>query len=253
MRASTMDTAKETAKEPAKEATKESAKESAKPRRGLDRWLIYGGLAILVVVGAGLMLTSAPTGSGGGGSGMPVRSFSFPSTSMEPTLRLGERAFANMRAYDGDAPARGDIVILTLPQDRSAEYVKRIVGLPGETVQMQNGILHIDGKPVPTVDAGTYKIASDGEAAKEAPLKRETLPNGVGYLTIDLVKNGFYDNTPPYQVPQGHYFVLGDNRDNSRDSRMLTQFGYIPRANVIGQVSWIFWSPEFSRIGTIPE
>jgi signal peptidase I len=241
MRASTMDTAKE------------PAKESAKPRRGLDRWLIYAGVAILVVVGAGLMLTSAPTGSGGGGSGMPVRSFSFPSTSMEPTLRLGERAFANMRAYDDDAPARGDIVILTLPQDRSAEYVKRIVGLPGETVQMQNGILHIDGKPVPAVDAGTYKTTSDGEAAKEAPLKRETLPNGASYLTIDLVKNGFYDNTPPYQVPPGHYFVLGDNRDNSRDSRMLTQFGYIPRANVIGQIAWIFYSPDFSRIGTIPQ
>jgi signal peptidase I len=158
-----------------------------------------------------------------------------------------------MRAYDDDAPASGDIVILTLPQDRSTEYVKRIVGLPGDTVQMQNGILHINGTPVPTVDAGTYKMTSDGEPAKEAPLKRETLPNGASYLTIDLVKNGFYDNTPPYQVPPGHYFVLGDNRDNSRDSRMLTQFGYIPRANVIGQVSWIFYSPEFSRIGTVPK
>jgi signal peptidase I len=158
-----------------------------------------------------------------------------------------------MRAYDDDAPASGDIVILTLPQDRSTEYVKRIVGLPGDTVQMQNGILHINGTPVPTVDAGTYKMTSDGEPAKEAPLKRETLPNGASYLTIDLVKNGFYDNTPPYQVPPGHYFVLGDNRDNSRDSRMLTQFGYIPRANVIGQIAWIFYSPDFSRIGTIPQ
>jgi signal peptidase I len=237
----------DTAKEPA-------TKEPTKPARKLDRWLIYAGLAILVVVAAGVMLTSAPTGSGGGGSSkMPVRSFSFPSTSMEPTLRLGERAFANMRAYDDDAPASGDIVILTLPQDRSTEYVKRIVGLPGDTVQMQNGILHINGTPVPTVDAGTYKMTSDGEPAKEAPLRRETLPNGASYLTIDLVKNGFYDNTPPYQVPQGHYFVLGDNRDNSRDSRMLTQFGYIPRANVIGQIAWIFYSPDFSRIGTIPQ
>jgi len=171
---------------------------------------------------------------------------------MEPTLRLGERAFADMLAFDGHAPARGDIVVLTLPRDTSTTYVKRIVGLPGEKMQMKGGILHIGGRPVPTVDAGTYKLVTSGEPDKQVPLKRETLPNGVSFTTIDLVSNGFYDNTPVYEVPAGSYFVLGDNRDNSTDSRVLDQFGYIPRANVIGRIAFIFWSSDFSRIGTMP-
>jgi signal peptidase I len=224
--------------------------ETANPRRRRDRWWIFLGLAIVALTVGGFMLAGLPSGGGGGRA---VRSFSFPSTSMEPTLRLGEAAFANMRAYDGVSPNRGDIVILTLPQEHGTEYVKRIVGLPGEKVQMVKGILHINGRPVPTEDAGTYKIASPGQPEKPTPLKRETFPNGVSYLTLDMVPNGFYDNTPEYQVPDGHYFVLGDNRDNSRDSRMLNQFGYIPRANVIGRISWIFWSPDFSRIGTMPK
>ena len=172
---------------------------------------------------------------------------------MEPTLRIGERAFANMRAYDGQAPARGDIVVFKLPRDETTIFVKRIVGLPGEKLQMKNGILHIDGKAVPTADAGTYKLVSQGEPEKTARLKREMLPNGVGATTIDMVDNGLYDNTQVYPVPEGHYFMLGDNRDNSTDSRVLNQIGYIPRDNVVGRISWIFWSPDLSRIGTVPK
>jgi signal peptidase I len=172
---------------------------------------------------------------------------------MEPALRVGERAFADMQAYDAQAPARGDIVVFTLPSDGSPTYVKRIIGLPGEKVQMKGGIVQINGRAVPTVDAGTYKLALPGEPEKQVPLKRETLPNGVSVTTLDLLSNGFYDNTSVYQVPAGQYFVLGDNRDNSTDSRVLDKFGYIPRANVIGRITLIFWSSDFSRIGTMPK
>jgi signal peptidase I len=222
---------------------------AVQPRRK-DRLWIFLGLAIVGITLAGLVLASL---RGGTGMQQSVRSFSIPSTSMEPTLRIGESAFANMRAYDGQAPARGDLVVLTLPRDPSTVYLKRVVGLPGEKVQMRNGILHIDGQAVPTADAGTYKLALQGEPQKTARLKRETLPNGVSYTTLDLVENGFLDNTQVYQVPPDNYFMLGDNRDNSTDSRVLNQVGYIPRTNVIGRISWIFWSPDLSRIGTAPK
>jgi signal peptidase I len=218
----------------------------AKPSRWLIAvFLVFFGLAIAGIVLA--VLGRAPP------IVSPTRSFSIPSASMEPTLHVGEYFLANMRAFQEREPARGDIVVMTLPRDPSMTWVKRIIGLPGEKVQMKNGILHIDGQAVPTVDAGTYKLVSAGQPEKSVPLKRETLPNGVSFTTIDLVSNGFYDNTPVYQVPENHYFALGDNRDNSTDSRVLSQFGYVPRANVIGRISWIYWSPDLSRIGTMPK
>ena len=168
---------------------------------------------------------------------------------MEPTLHIGEYLFANMWAFQDQEPARGDLVVFRLPRDPSTIFIKRVVGLPGEKVQVKNGILHIDGQAVPTVDAGTYRQAEDG---KHGRLKREMLPNGVSATTLDTLDNGFYDNTQVYQVPQRHYFMLGDNRDNSTDSRALSQVGYVPRANIIGRVGRIFWSPDLSRIGTLP-
>jgi signal peptidase I len=222
---------------------------AVQPRRKDRLWILFG-LVIVGITLAGLMLAALRDGTGVPQS---VGSFSIPSTSMEPTLRIGERAFGNMRAYDGQAPARGDIVVFKLPRDETTIFVKRIVGLPGEKVQMKNGILHIDGKAVPTTDAGTYKLVSQGEPDKTVRLKREMLPNGVGATTIDMIDNGLYDNTPVYPVPEGHYFMLGDNRDNSTDSRVLNQIGYIPRDNVVGRISWIFWSPDLSRIGTMPK
>jgi len=222
----------------------------ATPRQGSNRWWILSGLAIIVVALAAVFFTVPHDVAS---IKRPFRSFSFPSTSMEPTLRLGEYAFADMRAYVDAPPARGDIVVFTLPRDPATTYVKRVVGLPGERVQMKNGIVYINDEAVPTADAGTYKLAAQGEPEKPGRLKRETLPNGVSYTILDLTDNSFLDNTPVYPVPKGQYFMLGDNRDNSSDSRVLNQVGYIPRANVIGQIGMIFWSPDLSRIGTMPK
>jgi signal peptidase I len=222
----------------------------AAPRQGTNRWWILIGLVLIVAVLAVVFFTSPHDVAA---IKRPFRSFSFPSTSMEPTLRLGERAFANMQAYNDAPPARGDIVVFTLPRDPATTYVKRVIGLPGEQVQMKNGVLYINGQAVPTADAGTYTPVANDEPEKAGKLKRETLSNGVSYTILDLVENGFYDNTPVYPVPAGSYFMLGDNRDNSNDSRVLSQFGYIPRANVIGQIGMIFWSSDFSRIGTVPK
>jgi signal peptidase I len=223
---------------------------AGKPRQRKDLWVLALGLAIVALAIAGLIVARPydPTTIK-----LPFRAFSFPSTSMEPTLRLGEYAFANMLAYGGRNPERGDIIVFSLPRDPSTTYVKRVIGLPGEKVQLKNGILHINGQPVPTADAGTYKLHAVGQTEKTAPLKRETLPNGVSFDTLDLANNGPYDNTAAFDVPADQYFVLGDNRDNSVDSRMLDQVGYIPRANLLGRISRIFWSPDSARIGMVPK
>jgi signal peptidase I len=184
-----------------------------KSGRSNDRWLIFGGLVIIAAAIAAVLLTGS-RGSGPTADRRPTRIFSIPAGSMEPTLRIGERVFADMQAYDLRAPTRGDIAFLTLPRDPATIYVKRIVGLPGEKVQMLKGILHINGRPMRTVDAGTYMPTSGGPSERKGSLKRETLPNGVSYTILDLVENGYYDNTQLYQVPADHYFVLGDNRDN---------------------------------------
>jgi signal peptidase I len=224
----------------------------ANPRRSKDRWLILAGLVIIGVALVALIVASPQDATS---LKRPLRGFSIPSRSMEPTLRIGDYMFADMRAYDTDAPTRGDVVVYLLPRDMTTIYTHRIVGLPGETMQMKSGVLHIDGKAVPTVDAGPYTLTPEhaSEKPSEGRLKRETLPNGVSVLTLDMVPNGFYDNTQGYPVPQGHYFVMGDNRDNSSDSRVLSQVGYVPRANVIGRAAWIYWSHEWSRIGTVPK
>src|SRR6266478_6359645 len=166
--------------------------------------------------------------------------FNIPSGSMKATLLVGDYLFVSKYSYGyshyslpfspplfsgriwGSPPDRGDVVVFRLPKDDSTDYIKRVIGLPGDRIQMIEGLLHINGQPVKR--------------------ERETLPNGVSYTTLDLVDNGFYDNTPVYQVPDGHYFMMGDNRDNSTDSRVLSQVGYVPFENIVGRAQIIFFS-----------
>ena len=186
---------------------------------------------------------------------MAVRPFTMLAGSMEPTLGVGEHFIVNMRAFNNRLPERGDVAIFSLPRSPDTTYVKRVIGLPGDEIQLKGGALHINGEAVPTSDAGnyTYSTAAPGTSAETARMKREVLPNRRTILVLDSTPNGYFDNTAVFKVPPGHYFVLGDNRDNSTDSRAQSPqygVGYIPRANMLGVVSWIYWSSDRSRIGS---
>jgi signal peptidase I len=198
--------------------------------------------------------------------------FNIPSGTMKPTLLVGDYivvakypygysryslpgsppAFAG-RIFAGE-PRYGDVVVFRLPRDPSTDYVKRLVGLPGDRVQMIKGALHLNGTPVKRERIEDLVDTDASGRSTRGKQWRETLPNGASYLTLDLVDEGFYDNTAVYTVPPGHYFMMGDNRDNSQDSRM-SQVGYVPFENLVGRVERIVFSVgegsdlRFDRIG----
>jgi signal peptidase I len=204
-----------------------------------------------------------------------VQPFSTPSGSMKPTLLAGDHILVSKSSYGfthfslpyspplfsgrifAAEPQRGDLVVFRLPTDTSTDYIKRIVGLPGDRIQMIGGQLHINGNPVKREQIEDF-VDTEGDRTMRIKQWRETLPNGVSYETLDLQDNGFYDNSQVYQVPPGCYFTLGDNRDNSTDSRVLSQVGYVPFENLIGRAQMIFFSIDkegreprirFDRIG----
>jgi signal peptidase I len=191
--------------------------------------------------------------------------FNIPSGSMKATLLIGDYLFVSKYTYGyshyslpfsppifsgrifGSQPDRGDVVVFRLPKDDSTDYIKRVIGLPGDQIQMVNGVLHINGQPVrrERLDDFVGEDPCGGSpnlAATRVRRWRETLPNGISYESLDCVENGFYDNTPVYNVPPGNFFMMGDNRDNSTDSRVLSQVGYVPFENIIGRAEIIFFS-----------
>jgi signal peptidase I len=204
--------------------------------------------------------------------------FNVPAASMMPTLLVGDYFFVSKYAYGythyslpfsprlfsgrlfASEPQRGDVVVFRLPKDDSVDYVKRIVGLPGDRIQMIDDVLQINGQPVKHERIDDF-VAKDNGAVERIRRYRETLPNGVSYTVLSVGDNGFYANTPVYTVPAGHYFVLGDNLDNSTDSRVLSQVGHVPFENLVGRAAIIFYSIDrssggarqtvrFERIGT---
>jgi signal peptidase I len=189
--------------------------------------------------------------------------FNIPAASMVPTLLVGDYLLVSKYPYGythyslpfsprlfsgrifGSAPSRGDVVVFRSPNNDSFDYIKRVLGLPGDRIQMKLGLLYINGTPV--VRQRLTDFAGSGDSCgldTNASIKRwrETLPNGVSYETLDCVENGFYDNTNVYTVPDGHFFMMGDNRDNSTDSRVLSAMGYVPLENIVGRAGLIFFS-----------
>jgi signal peptidase I len=133
------------------------------------------------------------------------------------------------------------VVVFRLPKDPSTDYIKRVIGLPGDKIQVIDGVVNINGVPLKRERASDFIETEEG--TRDAPVKRwkETLPNGVTYYSLDLVDNGFADNTQVYTVPADHYFMMGDNRDNSTDSR-FSQVGMVPFENIVGKAQIIFFS-----------
>jgi signal peptidase I len=195
-----------------------------------------------------------------------IRSFLFepfhiPSGSMIPTLLVGDYLFVEKYAYGysrysfpfspnvfgegrifGRDPVRGDVVVFRKPTDPSVDFIKRLVGLPGDHIQMKDGILNINGTPVKRQRIQDYVDTGGAHVIQYL----ETLPNGVTHPILESDgDNGPLDNTPEYVIQPGHYFAMGDNRDDSADSR-TSEVGQVPAENLVGRAVILFFSTDGS-------
>lgn len=184
--------------------------------------------------------------------------FSIPSGSMLPTLMVGDYLFVSKFSYGysrhsfpmslapiegrifASEPERGDVAVFKLPTDNRTDYIKRIIGLPGDKIQVRDGLLHINGEPVEREKLGEGMVRSSGFPVRITEYE-ETLPNGVEHLIWERGTDEVFDNTPVFTVPEGHFFAMGDNRDSSQDSRSKN-VGFIPKENLVGRAEFIFFS-----------
>lgn len=196
--------------------------------------------------------------------------FNIPSGSMIPTLLIGDYLFVSKFSYGfskysfpwspnlfsgrilASEPKRGDVAVFKLPSDNSTDYIKRVIGLPGDRIQMIRGVLHINGKPVElrriedfVGRASTCNVPRNGDI--QVARYVETLPEGVQHEILDCRSGSDGDDTSVYEVPPDHYFMMGDNRDNSSDSRFGAYgggggVGFVPRENLVGRADIIFFS-----------
>ncbi len=188
--------------------------------------------------------------------------FNIPSGSMFPTLLVGDYLFVSKYSYGYGRysapdwlpihfprrmahkdPEVGDVIVFRQPKKNDVDYIKRVVGLPGDTVQVKEGQLYLNGVAVPNIFAGIEEVGGDGLIEVYSKYE-ETLPNGVKHYIYQKSDYERYDNTELFTVPDNYYFVMGDNRDGSLDSRATEQVGMVPASNLIGKASFLFFSTE---------
>lgn len=191
--------------------------------------------------------------------------FHIPSGSMKSNLLVGDYLFVSKFSYgysrysfpfgfpifdgrilEGEKPRRGDIIVFRLPRNPRIDYIKRLIGLPGDTIQVREGIVYVNGKALPREPLDRYTDDEIPTNVKSIPRFVETLPEGKKFEILKEYLEGNADNTIEYHVPQGYYFFMGDNRDNSTDSRFLNQVGYVPEENLVGRAEIIFFSADGS-------
>ncbi|MFW5679662.1 MAG: signal peptidase I [Pseudomonadota bacterium] len=187
--------------------------------------------------------------------------FNIPSGSMKPTLLVGDYLFTSKYSYGYSRhsfpfsfppfegriwealPERGDVAVFKLPADDRTDYIKRIVGLPGDRLQMRDGVLHVNDEPVAQTLLDPF--VDEDLQGREIARFLETLPGGRTYEVLDMLQPGPLDSTRVFEVPEGHLFAMGDNRDNSQDSRSAF-VGFVPVENLVGRAEFIFFSTDGS-------
>ena len=190
--------------------------------------------------------------------------FYIPSSSMEPTLLVGDRIFVSKYTYGfskhsfpfsppvlnkrifNSKPDYGDLIVFKTPADNRTDFIKRLIGFPGDEIQFINGELYLNKKKIIREEIKEKFQIKCGEEINEVISYMETLPNGKRYLAV-YNKTGSMINTDKYVVPDEHYFFLGDNRDCSRDSRFLSSVGYVHEINLIGKAKIIFFSNDTKK------
>tara|TARA_B100000315_G_C14587217_1_gene593691 strand:+ start:3667 stop:4410 length:744 start_codon:yes stop_codon:yes gene_type:complete len=187
--------------------------------------------------------------------------FNIPSGSMIPTLLVGDYLFVSKYSYGYskhslpfslplipgrvgfENPERGDVAVFKLPSDNKTDYIKRIIGLPGDKIQMRNGRLFINGEMVKREQTDDFIQTDGGGNLRRTKRYIETLPNGKAHTILEeWGDKGPLDDTGIYEVPADHFFAMGDNRDNSQDSRVRPQVGFIPKENLVGRAEILFFS-----------
>ena len=202
------------------------------------------------------------------------QSYNIPSGSMLKNLFVGDYIFVSKFTYGysknslpfslpiipgrlfASSPKRGDVVVFKLPSDGRTDYIKRVIGLPGDKIQVIEGKVFINNIKLDYEKIGTFqdnnlinrKNRSLGCRNESLDIILETLPNGISYEVLDSQKQSYADNTGVYNVPEEHFFVMGDNRDNSQDSRYLKSVGFIPFDNLVGRAEIIFFSWNWKKI-----
>ncbi len=192
-----------------------------------------------------------------------VEPFSIPSGSMIPTLLVGDYLFVSKMSYGYSRhslplsipliknrifytePERGDVIVFKMPSDNKTDYIKRLIGLPGDKIQVREGRLYINGTMIDRQSAGEYVMRDPHGKALRFEKYIETLPEGVKHPILEISDDAPFDNTEEFTVPEDHFFMMGDNRDNSLDSRSV-KVGFVPKVNLVGRAKFLFFSNDGS-------